>query len=141
MKKQLALVAVALSAGLLAAADTPEPDAKKLEGTREVVSGKAGGKDADDIAGDKLIFKGGKLTYKAKDGDHVAAFKLGPAAKPAHIDLVPEAGDSAGKTLKGIYAVEKDGLKLCINLDPNGDRPAKFASEEGSRIVLATLKR
>jgi uncharacterized protein (TIGR03067 family) len=141
MKKQLALVAVALSVGLLAAADKPDSDAKKLEGTWKIVSAKLAGQAADDVAGDQLIFKGGKLTYKAKDGDHVSTFKLTPAAKPAQIDLVPEDGDTAGKTLKGIYALEKDGLKLCINLDPNGDRPAKFVSADGSRVVLATLKR
>ena len=137
MKKLLVAVA---AVGLFVAADKAKDDAAKLAGEWEVVSGKVDGKD-EDLDGAKVIFKDNKMTFKGKNDEHEAAFKLDSTKKPKQADFVPSDGDQAGQTLKGIYSLEKDELKLCIGLDPSQERPTDFTSEDGSKRILVVLKR
>jgi uncharacterized protein (TIGR03067 family) len=60
---------------------------------------------------------------------------------PAAIDLKPEDGAQPGKPVKGIFAVDRDELKLCLGGKDGADRPTAFRSTDGNGAVLIVLKR
>jgi uncharacterized protein (TIGR03067 family) len=72
-------------------------------------------------------------------------FTLDPAAQPKAIDLIPEEGPARGKTLRGIYSVEGDVLKICyvspsIPEPEKKPRPSEFATGKGSGLVLLVFR-
>ena len=74
-----------------------------------------------------------------KEGDEPkkADYKLNPAAKPKEIDIMPD-GD-ANKTMKAIYQLDGDTLKICL---PAGDdRPTEVTGAKGSKNKLMVLQR
>jgi uncharacterized protein (TIGR03067 family) len=72
-------------------------------------------------------------------------FTLDPAAQPKAIDLIPKEGPARGKTLRGIYSLEGDMLKICY-VSPNTPepqkkpRPSEFAARKGSGHVLLVFR-
>jgi uncharacterized protein (TIGR03067 family) len=136
-----------VAAGLLVAADAKDDAVQaakaKLKGTWKVVSlEEQGTKAPDDVVKKmRLVFQDSKLVLKGMDdGDHEASYTIDPSKKPATLDLVPADGTEKGKTLRCIYAVEGDELKLC-SAPPDGDRPKEFTAAKGSQSVLLVLKR
>jgi len=125
--------------GLLVGADKPKDEAK-LDGTWVVVSMLKEGKQDDDIKGDKVTFKDGKLNVKNpdKNKDEQGTYKLDASAKPKTIDIMPAGSD---KAIVGIYKVEGDKLIVCGSHEPGGTRPTEFSSKEGSGLMLVELKR
>jgi uncharacterized protein (TIGR03067 family) len=113
------------------------------------------------ITADKFTVVQGKRKEKQEE-----TYKLDPGAKPKTIDLTmtmktmkfekvaaeigkgvevkqgekvkPPEEKVEVKTLKGIYSLEGDSLKICFNM-PDKDRPTEFAAKDGQ--VLITLKR
>jgi uncharacterized protein (TIGR03067 family) len=69
----------------------------------------------------------------------VMVYKLGVDGKVRTIDLTADAGPMKGKTLKGVYQLEGDSLKICIGVDPNAPRPTDLTSAERRRLL--TFKR
>jgi uncharacterized protein (TIGR03067 family) len=67
-----------------------------------------------------------------------AAYKINPAAKLKELDLTAEGKDT---TMKGIYELKKDMLKICLDDDPNAERPTEFAIKPGSRQALIMFER
>jgi RNA polymerase sigma-70 factor (ECF subfamily) len=134
--------------GLLSALAAPPgagdggSDRDKLQGTWTVTAatldGTSDGPEIDQVKQNlELVFKGDKVTIKVE-----ADFTLDPAKTPKQIDLSPTLGDANEKnpTIRGIYELSGDDLKLCIG-GPDAERPAAFASAKGSRIMLLVLKR
>jgi uncharacterized protein (TIGR03067 family) len=143
------LVAVA---GLVLAADPPkkddavQKDKEALQGAWRPVSAEQGGKDHTEGAKEHLlVFE--KDTFTVKKGDEViikGTFQLDPSQKPKAIDMtITEAkkdGDT-GKEVHGIYELDKGTLRWCT-AEPGGtDRPKEFATQEGTRHMLLTLKK
>jgi uncharacterized protein (TIGR03067 family) len=135
MQVQLVLV---LAAGFLAAPvpnDKPK-DEQAIQGTWVVVSAENNGKPADDIKGEKLILKDGKVTMTTKNKEEKGTYKIDPTKKPKTIDLTEE-----GKTepSPGIYALEGDTLKLCVSSKPS-ERPTEFSGKPKNHMLIV-LKR
>jgi uncharacterized protein (TIGR03067 family) len=146
---KLAVLFTTLFTGLCFAADAKEDAAKdkeKLQGTWKVLKATKEGESKSDedlkklqvvIAGDKLTFKDGN-----QGRDETFAFTIDPAQKPATIDLTIEKAKltTAKQTIKGIYELDKDTLKICVGLE--GDkRPTEFKSGEKSGTALLVLER
>lgn len=55
---------------------------------------------------------------------------LGKADKPAQIDLIPDEGPYAGKTLQGIFELDHDVLKAIFSF-PGTERPTVFNTKQG----------
>ena len=86
-----------------------------------------------------MIVKGDEILL----GDRKVKFKLDPGKSPRAIDLIPQDGPDKGKTIYGIYALNKGQLKICA---PNfgGDlnkRPTDFKTTSGDGLGLLTLER
>jgi RNA polymerase sigma factor (sigma-70 family) len=72
-------------------------------------------------------------------------YKLDAAAQPKTIDLIPEEGPAKGKTLRGIYSLDTDELKICYvspnTVDPEKKpRPGAFAAKKDSGYVLVVFR-
>jgi uncharacterized protein (TIGR03067 family) len=143
MKVQALLVAV--SVGLLVAADAKDDAVKaakaKLKGTWAVVSLEEKGEKApeDVVKKMRLVFQDSKVIIKGtEDGDHEATYTIDPSQKPATLDLVPADGPDKGKTLRCIYSLEGDDLKICSASKSDDERPTEFAAK---KAVLLVFKR
>ena len=132
---------------LLAAAPAPkEDDARTLQGAWQAVTYEAGGMAVKDVA-EKVVCTCEKdiLTFQY-EGKVIwrATFKLDPSKKPRTIDITITEGrrdDDKGKELHGIYELGKDGLRWCTSEPGGTDRPTAFATKEGTRESLVTLKK
>lgn len=125
-------------------------DAKKLQGTWEVVELIVYGKKADPkvIQGTKFVFAQDKLTIVPANANlaefekRVFSFKIDPKKKPAQIDLTALDGENKGAVSPGIYEIQGETLRWCQPDDPKSKtRPTQFASPEKSDLYLFTLKR
>lgn len=115
-------------------------DIDQLQGTWLVTSltesGKAVPKDELDVM--EIIVEKEKFTVNEK-GKTIAQYqiKLDTKKTPKHIDFTHLIGEDKGKTEPGIYAVEKDQIKFCMD-DAKKGRPEKF---EGPTLSILTLKK
>jgi uncharacterized protein (TIGR03067 family) len=137
----LLLILTASAAGQDKSTDQTAKDAEALKGKWEIVSAEYEGKQAKDaykpgtvivIVGDELYFTDGfAKSSKVK-------FKLDASTKPKSIDLGGGKGEK--KSVKGIYALDKDMLKLCLS-SSDGKRPKEFKTKAGDETNLFVLKR
>ena len=134
---------LAAATGMLVAADAKDDAAKKdrdrMQGTWTVASATHGGKQApaERIKAMRLVIAGDKITVKEGEVHEEATFTLAPDQKPPAIDVTP--GRASRKTIRGIYQLEGDSLKVCWVRE--GERPKEFASKDGSDAILLVLKR
>jgi uncharacterized protein (TIGR03067 family) len=124
---------VVLTIVLAGAADIAN-ELKKLEGTWLPIAAEEDGKAVageGDITKLEITIKGDKVQRKNRDRvDDFATIKIDPAKK--HLDLIVK-GEKAA-TLKGLYKLDGDTLKLCFPSLPNKDRPAQFGGQ-GTQVL------
>ena len=75
-----------------------------------------------------------------QDGEVETTFTIDPSKEPKTIDVRVKKGADAGKIMLGIYAIDGDSLKMCMN-QPNLERPKEFATKAEARIGLIIMKR
>jgi uncharacterized protein (TIGR03067 family) len=113
-------------------------DAKKIQGTWLLVSREqdgrrrtVGGEMKYTITSDRIA-----LITQKDAGDQ---YRLGIDKKLKIIDLVPGDGPNKGKTLKGIYDLAGDTLRICFPNQADLPRPAEFQSSK--EVMIVELKR
>jgi RNA polymerase sigma factor (sigma-70 family) len=119
-------------------------DKERLLGAWKVTSliedGKAIPKDDKRVKETHLYVTEDKATFKIVNSvEGTVDYTLDEKQKPKTIDFT-----AAGKTIKGIYSLEGDTLKLCLPMPPPSgehERPGKFASDHDSRLTLIVLER
>ena len=122
------------------AEDQPK-ELEKFQGKWATASVTVDGQAEDKIKDRFLAIKGDKATFLDKDKERgTGSMKLDPGKSPAHLDFTYEDGPAKGTTLKGIYKFEGDTLTVCYG-GFGKDRPTEFASKEGTRTMLLTLRR
>jgi uncharacterized protein (TIGR03067 family) len=123
--------------------DIAKADKDRLQGIWRIERVVEGGEQQKNVAAD-LAIDGDKLGCRfmlaGLPRATVFTFVLDPRRTPKCIDLIHADGDDIGKTLRGIYQLDRDSLKLCIG-DPGGERPLEFKSQPGSKRTLFILKR
>ena len=87
-------------------------------------------------------FQGAELRTRdpGDDADKKAAVTLDPSRMPKRIDLAPLTGNEKGKTMEGIYKIEKGQLVVCFS-EAKKDRPTKFTKTADSGQGMITLER
>lgn len=134
-------------AAAVAADDKPKGDAKKdlepFQGTWQVVSLETDGKAVPEehTKGLTLVVTGNERVLK-QDGEvkSKAMFKVDPAKKPKAIDIEVSDGPLAGRTIRGIYEVKDDTLRVCLAIGDD-ERPDGFSAKEGSGRQLQEFKK
>jgi uncharacterized protein (TIGR03067 family) len=144
MKKHLLLIGGVVF--LLAAGDADDEVKKELarfEGTWRwvLIETEKMKIPEDEISGPRMKLMGDKFTVnESADATFSGTFKVDPSKKPKTIDVTFTDGPDKGKTLLGIYELEGDTYKVCV--DPEGkNRPTEFKIKPGSGHVLQVLKR
>jgi uncharacterized protein (TIGR03067 family) len=136
------IYAMFVAAAVFAPADesAKKTDKEPLQGAWQVVATEFDGRSVspDTLKERQIVFAENKFKVVVSgETKRTLTFKLDPAKSPKHIDIVnPEKEETAF----GIYALEKDELKLCYG-EPGDKRPTEFDSPAGKRIFLITLKR
>jgi uncharacterized protein (TIGR03067 family) len=141
------IVLFVLAVGLLMTAyssggDAPKKDLKKLEGVYVMVSGEEKGEKLSDkiVNGASLTITGDKHTVKVGDKTIIGTHKLDPTKKPKEIDAMDTEGPFKGKTLLGIYKLEKGEFTVCF-AGPGKDRPKEFTTKSGTGELVHVWKR
>jgi uncharacterized protein (TIGR03067 family) len=135
-----AILAVSLGGLVRADEKEKEKDAKELDGTYKIASAEQNGKFAEKATIDTVTvtIKGNEFVLSsAPDDKKVSKIKLTPDAKLALIDFMPQDGELKGKTIPGIYKLEKGELTVAMN--ESGERPKEFKSDNG--VIVLKLKK
>jgi uncharacterized protein (TIGR03067 family) len=138
-----ALLSVVFVAALVVAADGDAVKKEKdaLQGKWTIVSVERDGKPVEMWADGVRVMEGDNYTLTPKKGDAVkGTFALDPSKTPKAIDFRPAAGQYKDKTLRGIYEIDGDMLKICF-AEPDKERPTEFASKAASGCTLAIHKK
>jgi uncharacterized protein (TIGR03067 family) len=135
------LCAIFALAGVAGAARPDDPPAKgpaELQGCWKLVSVEIDGEARDPVGGGapRWVVKGDKIIY---GGEEVIRLAADPSTAPRIIDLKFRDPD---RTYEGIYAVEKDTLKVCLNARADAkDRPAKLSTKDQPDWRLLVFER
>jgi uncharacterized protein (TIGR03067 family) len=136
------IVALAANARAIHGEKKDPPKVTELEGKWVFVSVLQGGTLVKEIAGTKVVIEGERFKVLGEDANpDKLKFRLDPTKKPKHIDFIEP---NVEQSLKGIYLIEGDTLKICVDRggkDRPSARPTDFASKEGTEISLTILRR
>jgi uncharacterized protein (TIGR03067 family) len=139
-------MSVLFMAGLVTVALADKDDNLKkekdaLQGKWLILSVERDGKSVDTWTDGTRVMEGDNYTMTTKKGDTFkGTFALDPSKTPKAIDFKPSGGQYKDKTLRGIYEIDGDMLKVCF-AEPDKERPAEFNSKAGSGWTLATHKK
>jgi uncharacterized protein (TIGR03067 family) len=137
----LPALALALMVGAPGPKEAPKKaDSPSIVGEWECVELVGGGRKADAKEASQCHYEftaDGKFRVNWGGQNIEGTYTTDAKKDPAEIDCAT--GNAAKKNL-GIFKVEKDTLIHCF-ADGGGDRPTKFESPAGTRILLLTFKR
>jgi uncharacterized protein (TIGR03067 family) len=136
-----------LAAAVVVEADVPQKavghDKDQLQGTWHTVSYQGFGPNVppDELKTLTLTFRGDTLHAHYGNKSAEGTFHLFPAKVPQAIDVTVTQGPEAvkDKTLKGIYLLEGDTLKIAYRA-PGQPRPEEFVTEGHAPMYKVTLK-
>lgn len=117
-------------------------DLQAMEGKWKVASAEAGGHsvESDDLKEIVVTIMGDHYSLMTKDGPDGGTLKLDETQKPKTMDATDTEGLDVGKTIKAIYEIAGDTMRVCYALDGSA-RPTEFATKEGSPWLLITYRR
>jgi uncharacterized protein (TIGR03067 family) len=124
-----------------------QKDLDGIEGTWEIVEARHNGEDYIEtikkMQGLKITFHRAPGTHEMIWGDaenSVSVVKISPSKLPKELDKITTfSGNNGTSVCLGIYELEDDLLKLCIN-GGQQDRPKRFTTYD-ERFYLVILKR
>ena len=144
MKSQWIAVALLAAATPLAAGgkgEQPKSDHDLIQGTWKVVSAEEAGNTRE--VGDNLhfVFTVDTLSMRWADADLIRMkYTLDATRRPKAIDTTHEIDPGKPIVQLGIYSLDGDELKLCLEAAAK-PRPAKLESRTGMTSVFLVLKR
>jgi uncharacterized protein (TIGR03067 family) len=145
----LMVAACVLAAGTGTVRAQAKTDQDLLQGSWVIVGKEFMGKKATKkevlLLKGEMVVKGNTVTQWAEEEGKKeivskSKFKLNPKAKPKAVDVTYTAGALKGKTVRAIYELKGDTLKVCFAIGSKR-RPKKFAGEEDGRTLFLTYKR
>lgn len=140
MRRVMAVVGVLVFMGVASAEEKFDP--KKLDGSWVPESALLAGQAMPDevIKSITLTLKGDKYTVELGGQTDAGEVKVDAKAKPAAMDITGKVGPNAGKTIKAIFELSGDTLKVCYTFEGT-TRPTEFKSTQENKFFLVTYKR
>jgi uncharacterized protein (TIGR03067 family) len=145
MKK--VFLGVILTCAALASDDPKDYDDRVtiagLDGSWRGVSGEDNGQAIPpaQLQNAKLVFKGEHGTLLEGGKEMNLTVRTDPNRHPAHLDLTMLDGPGKSETMRMIYSIEGDNLKLALYTQDHGKRPTEFKSGPGSNVRILVLRR
>lgn len=145
MRKVIPAVVFLAVAIPLSQAAQKDDEAKKLNGTYEVIEVLVGGKSDDSKKDAKIrfVFKDGTITIMEGGGkEETAKFTVDASKKPAQIDILPDRGDK--KTVPGIYELKEVDKTTNLTIafsKGGGERPKDLKGTGPGEVVLKLRKK
>ena len=147
LRQVLFLCAVFCLVPALSVAEKSSPNSveKDLQGVWQAVDGEANGEKLGDdkVKETQLVIESNTLGIKPDGEGRKTTFTLDSSKTPGTINLIPLDGDRKGSIVPGIYSMQDEQLRICINIwgkDP-ARRPTEFKTQSGDGCVFVTLKR
>ena len=142
MKRRFFPTAVVALCALAFTPVSQAEDLKAMEGKWKVESAEAGGKkiETEELKELVVTITGDRYEVQVKDYKDAGTLKLDEGQKPKTMDATDTEGEDFGKVVKAIYEITGDTLRVCYALD-GGERPAEFATKEGSALLIITYQR
>jgi len=136
--RSVTVTVLVLALASVAADEAAKKAPADLQGTWKLVSIEVNGTARE--FGDntpRLVIKGDQVRYA---GEPLATLKADPATTPKCLDLNFL---SPKNSYEGIYAVDKDTLKVCVSLPTEGakERPQEFATKDKDNVRLLVFER
>lgn len=116
-----------------------QKDMENLQGHWDVTSLEVD-ETAFPFAGARIIIEGDRFTSLAMGAAYGATVTVDAGTTPKTFSLHFTEGPEAGHTNFGIYELDGDEWKICLNMT-GGPAPAAFATSPGSGNALETLHR
>ncbi len=142
MKQLVVLIVLTVaSVGLCADPKAPKAD-KALNGRWTPQSAVMAGKElpGEELKSMHLVLAKGKYTLTHGDQVDEGTYKVDESEVPKTITFVGTKGEHEGKTMFGIYELDKETLKICV--DKSGKvHPVKFESKPDTKSLLVSYHR
>lgn len=131
---------LAVAALVAFAAPCVAADKNPLEGKWTIESLTRDGKADDSLKGATRVHEGDKYTITPSKDSKAPATEgtFTVDAEKKTIDMKPSSGNFKGKTLLGVYKLDGDTLTVAF---AESERPKGFESKEGSKVVVAVMKK
>jgi len=115
-------------------------DIEKLQGVWNIVALEMDGHAAGDPGDARIVVKGERFTSLSMGAIYEGTVHVDASQSPKAFDLRFTKGPEKGSVNYGIYELEGDTWKICLNMQGKS-RPKKFATTAGSGLALETLRR
>jgi uncharacterized protein (TIGR03067 family) len=119
-------------------------DLALLHGEWRIVSWETEGEKVprEKLGDNRLKFEGDEYSQSAGiETIERGKVVLKPSESPKTLDFIIKEGDDKGKTQLGIYELEGDTLKICVNKAGSTERPTSFTTKPNSQMTSVVLKR
>ncbi len=121
-----------------------QEEKQNLEGTWKVLAAESRGeivprKEIEDM---EVIFTPGSIQVREKgEVQERFTYKLDPTTSPRTIDFTFTHGKKKGRTDRGIYLLDGNNLKICMQENPEAPRPVEFMTRPNTEVSLIVLRR
>jgi uncharacterized protein (TIGR03067 family) len=88
----------------------------------------------------RLVLSRGKYTATVGEDVDEGTYKIDDSESPKTITFVVTKGPNKGKTIQGIYELDKASLRICCDMSGKA-RPTKFESKPDTQSFLASYHR
>ena len=141
--KYLICLCLAVVASLNAfAANSPDDDAKAVQGSWKPTKAELAGKPMPDAVLQSISLKleNGKYEVFVGEAPDRGTYTLDSTTKPRSITITGTDGPNKGETFPAIYELKGDTLRICYDLS-GAKRPTEFKSIAGTKLYLVTYHR
>lgn len=122
--------------------DTDSPRENHLQGTWAMIRAEYAGEEAPETVASRTTVEFSEKGYRVRFSGQIVdegTFEMNAADPAKRLVLVGTSGTNEGRTIRGIYQLVGDRLRVCYGID--GIQPLDFTTRPGQNRYLATYRR